>query len=96
MILDPAQAAATVDSIAAIQLPNGMIPWFPGGHADPWNHVEAAMALTLGGHHAAARQAYLKLLIWDIAKAPLVTRAADRLLNPVLGKSLVVYAEKPC
>ena len=25
--------------------PTGMIPWFPGGHADPWNHVEAAMAL---------------------------------------------------
>ena len=39
-------------------------------------------------------QAYLKLLIWDIAKAPLVTRLADRVLNPVLGKSLVVYAEK--
>jgi SAM-dependent methyltransferase len=40
-------------------------------------------------------QAYLKLLIWDIAKAPFITRAADRMLNPVLGKSLVVYAEKP-
>ena len=40
-------------------------------------------------------QAYLKLLIWDIAKAPFVTRFADRVLNPVLGKSLVVYAEKP-
>jgi len=39
-------------------------------------------------------QAYLKLLIWDIAKAPAVTRIADRVLNPVLGKSLVVYAEK--
>ena len=23
-----------------------MIPWFDGGHADPWNHVEAAMALS--------------------------------------------------
>jgi SAM-dependent methyltransferase len=40
-------------------------------------------------------QAYLKLLIWDIAKAPLVTRTADLVLNPMLGKSLVVYAEKP-
>jgi SAM-dependent methyltransferase len=39
-------------------------------------------------------QAYLKLLIWDIAKAPFATRFADRVLNPVLGKSLVVYAEK--
>ncbi|HYD09535.1 MAG TPA: methyltransferase domain-containing protein [Acidimicrobiales bacterium] len=39
-------------------------------------------------------QAYLKLLTWDIAEAPFVTRFADRVLNPVLGKSLVVYASK--
>jgi hypothetical protein len=40
----------TADSIAEVQLPDGMIPWFPGGHADPWNHVEAAMALAVTGH----------------------------------------------
>lgn len=38
---------------------------------------------------------YNKLLVWDIAKAPFFTRATERLLNPVLGKSLVVYARKP-
>ena len=38
--------------------PSGMIPWFPGGHADPWNHVEAAMALALGGRRAEAERAY--------------------------------------
>jgi hypothetical protein len=27
--------------------------------------------------------------------APAITRTAERLLNPVLGKSLVVYATKP-
>jgi hypothetical protein len=48
----------TVDAIAEWQLPSGMIPWFPGGHADPWNHVEAAMALTLGGRHAEAERGY--------------------------------------
>lgn len=48
----------TVDAIAAWQLPNGMIPWFPGGHADPWNHTEAAMALTLGGLRAEADAAF--------------------------------------
>jgi hypothetical protein len=48
----------TVDAIAEWQLPSGMVPWFPGGHADPWNHVEAAMALTLGGRHAEAERAY--------------------------------------
>ena len=49
---------ATVDGIAEWQLPSGMVPWFPGGHADPWNHVEAAMALDLGGRHAEADRAY--------------------------------------
>ncbi|HEX8803163.1 MAG TPA: hypothetical protein VF743_03185 [Acidimicrobiales bacterium] len=48
----------TVDAIADWQLPSGMVPWFPGGHADPWNHVEAAMALTLGGRHAEAERAF--------------------------------------
>jgi hypothetical protein len=48
----------TVDAIAEWQLPSGMVPWFPGGHADPWNHVEAAMALTLGDRHAEAERAY--------------------------------------
>ena len=51
-VLTAAEVAATVDTIAAVQLPTGMIPWFPGGHADPWNHVEAAMALALGGRRA--------------------------------------------
>ncbi len=38
---------------------------------------------------------YLKFLTWDIVKAPKVTRTADRLLNPILGKSLIVYADRP-
>ena len=40
--------AETIESIRAVQLQDGMIPWFAGGHTDPWNHVEAAMALTVG------------------------------------------------
>jgi SAM-dependent methyltransferase len=43
--------------------------------------------------HPAAR-AYHKLLVWDIMKRPAVTRVAERALNPVIGKSLVVYAVK--
>jgi SAM-dependent methyltransferase len=38
---------------------------------------------------------YKQFLEWDIVAAPRITRAADRVLNPVLGKSLVVYASKP-
>jgi SAM-dependent methyltransferase len=39
--------------------------------------------------------AYHRLLVWDIEKAPALTRLAERALNPVMGKSLVVYLEKP-
>jgi hypothetical protein len=52
------QLSETVDAIADWQLPSGMVPWFPGGHADPWNHVEAAMALALGGRMAEADRAF--------------------------------------
>ncbi|MHB8330512.1 MAG: class I SAM-dependent methyltransferase [Acidimicrobiales bacterium] len=40
-------------------------------------------------------RAYHRLLVWDITRAPRLTRRAERMLNPLLGKSLVVYLEKP-
>jgi hypothetical protein len=48
--------------VTRLQRPNGMIPWFPGGHCDPWNHVETAMALDVAGFHAEAFAAYLWLV----------------------------------
>ncbi|MEI2652936.1 MAG: hypothetical protein V9G12_12470 [Microthrixaceae bacterium] len=48
-IVTAAQLGRTVDYIASVQLPSGMVPWYDGGHADPWNHTEALMALALGG-----------------------------------------------
>jgi SAM-dependent methyltransferase len=38
--------------------------------------------------------AYHKVLVWDIVKGPRVTRGADRVLSPLIGKSLVVYLSK--
>ena len=52
------QLEATADAIVGVQLADGLIPWFRGGHADPWNHVEAAMALSAAGRLEAARAAY--------------------------------------
>jgi hypothetical protein len=57
-IITADELAATVDAIAAIQLRDGNIPWIPGFHTDPWNLVEAAMALDLGGRHHDAVRAY--------------------------------------
>jgi SAM-dependent methyltransferase len=39
--------------------------------------------------------AYRRLLEWDITEAPAVTRFAERALNPIIGKSIAVYATKP-
>lgn len=52
------QLTQTGATIAELQLPNGMIQWYPNGHADPWNHVETAMALATVGMIDEARQAY--------------------------------------
>ena len=52
------QVARTVDAIAAVQQADGNIPWVPGGHTDPWNLVEAAMALDVGGRFTEAERAY--------------------------------------
>ena len=39
--------------------------------------------------------AYHRLLVWDITRRPWVTRAAGVVLDPLIGKSMVLYAEKP-
>jgi hypothetical protein len=50
--------APTIASIRDAQLKSGEIPWSPGNYADPWDHVEAAMGLSIGGEWVAAERAY--------------------------------------
>jgi SAM-dependent methyltransferase len=40
-------------------------------------------------------RAYHRLLVWDIERRPWATRVAERVLDPVVGKSMVLYLEKP-
>ena len=40
-------------------------------------------------------RAYHALLVWDMVRQPLLTRVAERVLQPLVGKSLVVYFRKP-
>ena len=42
----------------------------------------------------AAVKKYREFLEWDIIEQPTVTRVADRVLSPVLGKSIVFYGVK--
>jgi hypothetical protein len=34
------------------------------------------------------------MLVWDITARPWLTRAVERGLNPLIGKSLVLYARR--
>ena len=57
-VITRAQIAETIDAITSVQLPDGNVPWTPGQHTDPWNMVEALMAMTLGGRIEEARAGF--------------------------------------
>lgn len=38
---------------------------------------------------------YHQVLVWDMMKAPVATRAVERVLNPAIGKSVALYFTKP-
>lgn len=57
-VLSRSEIAQTAEFIASAQCGSGQIPWFRGGHTDPWDHVEAAMALDAAGRADEARLAY--------------------------------------
>lgn len=46
------------DHISQTQLPSGAIPWYQDGIADPWDHVECAIALDISGRFEEAERAY--------------------------------------
>ena len=54
----PQSLESTARYIASLQLESGALPWFEGGIVDPWDHVEAIMGLTVGGHFQAARHGF--------------------------------------
>ena len=37
---------------------------------------------------------YHRFLVWDLMDRPAFTRALERVLNPVMGKSVVMYFQK--
>ena len=61
----------------------------------PYWWLKCAVGVTNNDH--ALVRAYHEVLLWDIAgRQPMArfTKLADRLANPLLGKSIVVYAWK--
>ena len=63
-----------------------------GLHSPYW-WLKCLVGLDRDNHPLVA--AYHRILVWDIIKAPWVTRAADSVASPLIGKSLVVYLSKP-
>ena len=57
-VLTADEVVQSAEHLASLQTASGMIEWYPGGHCDPWNHVESAMALDVAGFHHEAERAY--------------------------------------
>jgi hypothetical protein len=63
-----------------------------GLHAPYW-WLKCAVGVRDDQHPLAV--AYHRVLVWEIMKQPPVLRLAGHLLNPLIGKSLVLYADRP-
>jgi SAM-dependent methyltransferase len=63
-----------------------------GLHSPYW-WIKCAVGVKNDGHPLA--KAYHKLLVWEIMKQPKALELAGKVLDPVIGKSLVLYFRKP-
>lgn len=59
----------------------------------PFWWLKCAVGTSNNDHPAVA--AYHKLLVWDMMSAPWLTRRGEDLLNPLIGKSVALYFDKP-
>jgi SAM-dependent methyltransferase len=85
----------TRKQITAIFERLGMRPWsshFAHSLHTPYWWLKCLLGLN--SEDAMPVHIYKRFLTWDIMEKPWITRMADRLLNPVLGKSLVLYFKK--
>lgn len=63
-----------------------------GLHAPYW-WIKCAVGVTNDDHPLA--KAYHRLLVWEIMKQPKALHYAGKVLDPLIGKSLVLYLRKP-
>jgi SAM-dependent methyltransferase len=59
----------------------------------PYWWLKCAVGVTNDDHPLVRR--YRRFLEWDIIEQPRSTRVAERLLSPLLGKSIALYGVKP-
>lgn len=58
----------------------------------PFWWLKCAVGVSNSDHPAVA--AYHQLLVWDMVSAPWLTRRGEKLLDPLIGKSVALYFEK--
>lgn len=58
----------------------------------PFWWLKCAVGVSNTGHPAVS--AYHQLLVWDLMQRPMLTRVAESVLNPLVGKSVVMYFTK--
>jgi SAM-dependent methyltransferase len=63
-----------------------------GLHSPYW-WIKCAVGVRNDDHPLA--KAYHRLLVWEIMKQPKALRLAGKVLDPLIGKSLVLYLRKP-
>lgn len=70
---------------------------FAAHHAHALHSIYWWIKCAAGVHNdeAPVVRTYHRMLVWDILKGPRVLRILEGALNPVLGKSLVLYLRKP-
>ncbi|MGH9197140.1 MAG: class I SAM-dependent methyltransferase [Acidimicrobiia bacterium] len=75
---------------------SGLRPWASHhAHALHSPYWWLRCAIGVDNDDAPPTKLYYRFLVWDITKKPVWTRVVEKTLDPVLGKSLVVYAGKP-
>ena len=74
----------------------GMIS-MDGHHAHALHAIYWWLKCLVGIHRTDSKlvNAYHGLLVWDLMEKPAFIQLVERLLNPIIGKSMVLYFKKP-
>lgn len=81
-----------VDKVTRAGLEHTGVSHAHGLHSPYW-WIKCAVGVRNDDHPLA--KAYHRLLVWEIVKNPLPLRLASRVLDPLIGKSMVLYFRKP-
>jgi SAM-dependent methyltransferase len=81
-----------VDKISKAGMTYDGVSYAHGLHSPYW-WIKCAVGVNNDQHPLA--RAYHRLLVWEIMKQPKVLQVAGKVLDPVIGKSMVLYFTKP-